>query len=189
MLKNIFSEKTISSNRIVLRKPTLADAEILFKKYTSDPEVTKYSTWEPHNSVADTENFLKMCLEKWNEGSEFNFIIEEKETSEILGMFKIKPNGTIANVGYVIERNEWNKGYATEVVQAAIDFLFQNTELTAIQSFCDIENTASEKVMIKSGMKFLNKLPAHVFHPNISSEKRDCVLYEIKKEEYAGRVG
>ena len=33
------------TSRLVLRKPTLADAEAVFIRYASDPEVTRYLGW------------------------------------------------------------------------------------------------------------------------------------------------
>lgn len=189
-MKNQFflDDQVIESARLRLRKPRKSDAEKLFYKYTSDFRVTKYSTWKAHSSLIDAETFVDFCLRKWAEGDEYNFIVEIKDTSEIVGMYKVKLNGTSTNVGYVFAFDSWGKGFATEATQTMINYLFTHTEISVVDAFCDEENKASEKVMIKSGMKFVKMLPSFVIHPNISSEKRDCLLYRISKEDYGKRT-
>ena len=48
----------IETARLVLRKPTSADAEAVFHRYSSDPEVTKFLGWSRHRSVEQTRVFL-----------------------------------------------------------------------------------------------------------------------------------
>lgn len=70
----------------------------------------------------------------------------------------------------------------TKILKFMISFLFNKTKVKEIKAFCDVENIASQKVMIKSGMKFNKILKDYIIHPNISkTEKRNCLLYKIKK--------
>ena len=49
------------SERLVLRRFVIEDAEAMFENWASDPEVTKYLTWPAHTST-DTS---RAVLEDW----------------------------------------------------------------------------------------------------------------------------
>ena len=42
---------TMETERLILRPFVLNDAEAMFHTWANDPEVTKYLTWNPHESV------------------------------------------------------------------------------------------------------------------------------------------
>ena len=79
-----------------------------------------------------------------------------KETGEVIGMInqcnKMNPYFRNVEVGYAIARKYWNRGYCTEALVAMIDLLLSRG---VHKVFCQhvLENEASEKVMIKAGMK------------------------------------
>ena len=50
--------KTIETERLILRKLRVEDAEAMFRNWASDPEVTKFLTWPPHASVDATRELL-----------------------------------------------------------------------------------------------------------------------------------
>src|SRR5438876_12388274 len=45
---------TIDTPRLILRRPRASDAEAIFSRYASDPDVTRYVGWPAHKSVDDT---------------------------------------------------------------------------------------------------------------------------------------
>lgn len=51
--------KQIETDRLILRKFKLSDAEDMFKNYTTHEKVTKYLTWKPHKSIDDTRQYLR----------------------------------------------------------------------------------------------------------------------------------
>ncbi|MFZ5376619.1 MAG: GNAT family N-acetyltransferase [Patescibacteria group bacterium] len=171
---------SFQSDRLIYTKPQVDDAIEIFNSYSHDPDVTKYTTWKPHKSVKETSEFLEMIIKKWEQNLEFNYVIRIKQSKKLIGMIKISANKNGKNIGYVVARNQWNKGYATEATKAVIEMLF-GFGINIIQSFCDIENKASEKVMKKSGLRRKKILKKFIIHPNLSLEKRDCLLYEIYK--------
>ena len=48
----------LTTERLELRFPTVEDAEAVFAAYATDPEVTRYMTWRPHESIEVTREFL-----------------------------------------------------------------------------------------------------------------------------------
>ena len=45
---SITPPEKFTTERLVLRRPRLSDADDIFTQYASDPEVTRYVTWRPH---------------------------------------------------------------------------------------------------------------------------------------------
>ena len=54
--------KEILTERLLLRPPTLADAEQIFARYGQDAEVSRYMSWIPHRTIEDTVTFLNRIV-------------------------------------------------------------------------------------------------------------------------------
>ena len=79
----------IVSERLLLRIPTMEDAFQIFQLYAQDPEVTKYLTFEPHQSIKDTKTFLKRCLNNWKKNTSFSWTIIRRHDKQLMGMIEI----------------------------------------------------------------------------------------------------
>ena len=53
--------RNLSTPHLVLRRIRMSDAEAMFQNWAHDPEVTKFLTWQLHESVETTKKLLK----KW----------------------------------------------------------------------------------------------------------------------------
>lgn len=62
-----------------------------------------------------------------------------------------------AEVGYWLGVPFWRKGYCTEALGALIDFSFTTQNVTQIIARCEKDNIASQKVMIRCGMHYINE--------------------------------
>lgn len=56
--------KNIETERLILRRFTLDDADAMYRNWVSDDEVTKYLTWPAHSSVDITKWFLLIGLNR-----------------------------------------------------------------------------------------------------------------------------
>lgn len=65
----------IKTDRLLLRKFQISDAEEIFATWTSDERVAKYTSWYAHQSVEDTMAYVGYMASK-NEMSDYNWIIE-----------------------------------------------------------------------------------------------------------------
>jgi RimJ/RimL family protein N-acetyltransferase len=162
-----------------LRKPKLADAEVIFREYASDPEVTRYVSWRAHTSAAETREFLSACLVAWDVGKAFQWVIERKEDRQLLGMIVARVEHHRWELGYVLAHRHWGSGYMTEAVKGLIDWAFARAEVFRVWAVCDIENVASARVLEKAGMQREGVLRRWSVHPNVSTEPRDSYCYAI----------
>ena len=55
-------------------------------------------------------------------------------------------------IGYLLKRSAWGKGYATEAAERLLRFAFEETELDEVVAVTDPENGASQNVLSKIGM-------------------------------------
>ncbi len=172
---------TFRTPRLLLRPVTLADAEAIFTAYAQDPEVTRYVIWSPHRHLGDTREFLQRCLDRREAGSEFTWAICLPDGT-LIGSFALRIDGHKANTGYGIARPHWGKGYATEALQAVVDWALQQPEIYRVWATCDCENPGSARVMEKAGMTYEGILRRWLIHPQAGPTPRDCLCYSIVKD-------
>jgi RimJ/RimL family protein N-acetyltransferase len=171
----------LQTERLRLRKPKLSDAEVIFREYACDPEVTRFVSWRAHENVAETREFLRVCLVAWNVGRAFQWVIERKADRRLIGMITARVDGHRWELGYVLARRYWGNGYMTETVKGLIEWAFRCSEVFRVWAVCDIENVASARVMERAGMQREGVLRRWSVHPNVSAEPRDSYCYAIIK--------
>ena len=180
-MQNMRPPERIETARLLLRVPALTDAVVLFDTYTHDPEVTRYVMWRPHASVDQTLEFLKGCIAAWEGERRFPYVFTLKGTDNPIGMVDFHITGSTVGIGYVIGRAYWGREYVPEAVRVIVDWALYQPSIYRVCAYCDVENTASARVMEKVGMQREGLLRRHIIHPNISDEPRDCYLYAIVK--------
>jgi ribosomal-protein-alanine N-acetyltransferase len=171
----------IETERLLLRKPRMDDACVLFNAYMQDSEVTRFTTWRPHQRVEQTEEFIRNCLSAWENDLRFPFIITLKEKDEPFGMIDFHIRGSTVGFGYVIARSNQCMGYATEATCAIISWSFQQPSLYRVNASTDVENLASARVMEKAGMQREGLLRKYIVHPAMGDVPRDSYMYAIVK--------
>jgi [ribosomal protein S5]-alanine N-acetyltransferase len=84
------------------------------------------------------------------------YAVFAKEDLRFIGQCWIRPRPSIKSdweIGYVLKKEDWRKGFATEISTKMIEFGFIELKLNAVFATIDIENTASIHVAEKSGMQ------------------------------------
>lgn len=173
--------KILETQRLRLRKPRLADAEVIFREYASDPEVTRYVSWRAHRNAAETREYVRTCLAGWDARKVFHWVIERKNDRCLMGMITARVDDHKWEMGYVLARANWGKGYMTEALKGIIDSALGCSEVFRVWAVCDVDNVASARVMEKAGMKREGRLCRWSVHPNLSAQPRDSYCYSITK--------
>ena len=173
--------KILKTERLRLRKAKLADAEVIFREYAQDPEVTKYVSWRAHQNLEETREYVQMCLLAWDVGKAFHWVIERAEDKQLMGMIIARVNAEKWELGYVLARSHWRQGYMTEALKVLIGWALKQKEIHRVWAVCDVDNIASARLMEKVGMQREGILKRWSVHPNISDEPRDSFCYAITK--------
>ena len=163
--------------RLTLRKPELADAPAIFTAYAQDPAVTRFLVWRPHPDLATTHAYLEHCLSSWNAHTEYCYVLTERAQARLVGMISVRVRDWSASLGYVLARSAWGQGIMPEAAQAVSDYVLAQPAMYRVWAMCDVDNTASARVMEKIGMLREGLMRRGVLHPNLSSEPRDCWVY------------
>ena len=172
----------LETERLILRPVTLDDAPAMFE-YASDEENTRY-TFETNKSLEETHNnialfYLANPLGRWG--------IEVKENGKFIGtidLHKIRLDLKIAAIGYVINKKYWNQGYTTEANRAVIQLAFEQIGMNKLVALYDVDNPASGRVMVKSGMKYSHEEPYASLDKHEEGRIVTRVHYYLTREDY-----
>ena len=183
-IQTIFKDlPTLETERLLLRKITLEDADDMFE-YASNEVVSEYLSWEAHKSIDDSLQFIKFVLERYKKGEVAPWGIEYKKNGKFIGTINFVswlPNDKVAEIGYAISKDYWGKGITTEAAKEVISFGFHNMDLVRIQARCDVKNIASARVLEKNGMIFEGVMRKVVY---FKGRHRDLKMYSILREEF-----
>ena len=167
----------ILTERLQLRPPILADAQQIFARYGQDPSVSRYMSWTPHRSIEDTITFLERVVNDNAEGRSSGFLIFSRPSRELLGSVGGAIDKHRMQFGYCLARDAWGHGYATEAARAFVAAAFQIPGIWRIHAFCDVENTASARVLEKIGLEREGTLRRYMVLPNMGDAPRDVHCY------------
>jgi len=168
-----------TTERLLLRKPVLADAPIIYDSWTSKPGFPKYMSWVAHKDVSQTKAFLRKNILAWEKRTNFQYCIDLLDNkSGIVGKIDMHPiNPHCVGFGYLLAEKYWDKGYMSGALTCLVDWALNQDAIYRAEAFCDPENPASARVMEKAGMEYEGRLKRYFVHPNISSEPRDSLMY------------
>lgn len=148
---------TIETERLILRRFSLEDAQVMFDNWASDPEVTKYLMWPTHSSVDVSRWVLGDWCGQYEKPDYYQWAIVLKEIGQPIGSIAVVAHDdrvAKAHVGYAMGRKWWHRGIMTEAMQAVMDFLFDEVGVQRIEARHDPRNPHSGGVMKKCGMKY-----------------------------------
>lgn len=156
-IEDVFGDlPELQTPRLLLRKVRPEDAADMFE-YASDPETTREVTWETHTSIEASKAFIDYTIKKYvnKQVSEWGLVL--KENNKFIGTCGFvywNPAHAKAEIGYALSRKYWGRGLMPEAVAAVMKFGFEKMKLHRLEARCNDTNPGSERVMIKSGMKY-----------------------------------
>jgi [ribosomal protein S5]-alanine N-acetyltransferase len=171
----------IETDRLMLRAPRIEDAQPIFGAYANDPEVTHFLAWPPATSSEEVEEFLRTAIQRQKDRMEFYWIIERKDTGEPIGMISFEVSEHGPELGYVLARAHWGRGYMSEVAGALTRWLLSQPSIDRVWAVCDVGNVGSRRVLEKVGMDREGCLRRWAVEPNISDRPRDMYVYSAVK--------
>jgi [ribosomal protein S5]-alanine N-acetyltransferase len=167
--------EVLNGPRVTLRPPTLDDAELLFERIASDPEVSRHMSWRPHPNVDETR---RVITDVFNVGGETTWLIELREGGGPIGVCGWRrPQPHIIDFGYCLGHPWWRQGLMSEVLQLLLDKAQRDPTVYRMTAHCHVDNTASAALLKRSGLALEGRLVRYAMLPNISAEPQDCLLF------------
>jgi RimJ/RimL family protein N-acetyltransferase len=166
------------TNRFLVRRIVPSDAQAIFDGWNTDPEVTRYLTWRPHSDLHQTREAVDHNHREWDTGASFPAVIcLRDQPNELIGRVDVRPAGHKVSYGWLVRRDRWGDGVASEVVTWVVEHALSHPLIFRAEASCDVMNRASARVMENAGMTKEALLQRYLLHPNISDIPRDAFLY------------
>jgi len=165
---------------LVLRRPAMRDAAGIFGAYASDPEVTRFLGWPRHRSVHDSRDFLRFSAHEWERWPAGPYLILLRDDQTLIGSTGLGFQSRDAAVtGYVLARQAWGHGYATESLAAMVD-LARSIGVARLLALCHPEHRPSQHVLEKCGFVLEPAASRAVEFPNLApSEQQPALCFAL----------
>lgn len=139
------------TDRLFVRHWMAADLEGLHELY-GDPAIMQFI--RPALTIEETKQiFEEQLIQYERDPQSGRYMIIEKITGEFVGIFMLRKPAELngIEIGYSFRKQDWGKGYATEIVKKGTEFIFSSTAFNTIYAFTDQRNFNSKNVLVKCG--------------------------------------
>lgn len=167
---------TLYTDRLCLRPVEARDEELMIA-LGSNPDVMRYI--HAPQSPDDIRAIMPLLINRRQDSGLGYWVVERREDGVGIGQANLnlmplngpdlvaglKPGDIIysedVEIGYLFLPDAWGKGYATEAASCLLTHAFQGISLPKVVAVTDAENTASQKVLKKIGMRPIGNLYAY----------------------------
>jgi ribosomal-protein-alanine N-acetyltransferase len=151
---------TIQTLRLTLRPLQPADAVTLHRVYQTDGVLRYFPNSNPP-PLEKLERFVASQQEHWETHGYGNWGILTEDEREIIGWAGLQflPELNETEVGFLMDKPFWGKGYGTEAARASLRFGFNHFDFSQLIALVHPENSASRRVLEKCGMRYAEMIP------------------------------
>lgn len=144
----------LTTARLSLRELTPADLDDV-ARMMSDPEVTRY--YPKVYTVEDCRQWLRRQLDRYARDGHGLWRVSERESDAFVGqcglVTQVVDGASEIELGYLLAREHWGRGYATEAARAVIGWGFRVLRPQRLISLIDPDNRASQRTAQRLGMR------------------------------------
>jgi ribosomal-protein-alanine N-acetyltransferase len=168
----------LETERLILRHQMIDDLDELWALY-QNPNITKYIPDAPRTR-AEAQEELEWHMHGHPKHPELGlWATIHKETGKFIGRCGLLPweiDGKLEiEVAYLLDKNFWHQGLATEAATGILKYAFDNLNLSRIICLIDPDNLASQKVAIRIGMTLEKKVDG------IAGDNVPTLIYAITR--------
>jgi len=151
--------RSIKTARLTLRPLQPADAGVLERIYQSEG-VLRYFPDSAPPPLEKIQGFIAAQQVNWEKYGYGNWGVLPEGEEEIIGWAGLQYLDELeeTEVGFLLDRPFWGKGYATEAALASLRFGFEHSNLDHIIALVYPENLASRRVIDKCGMTYVETI-------------------------------
>ena len=143
----------LQTQHLTLRRHTLQDAPVLHQHFGLDPEMQRYSGWNPYATEDMSLETMGRFLASYPDPRFYGWAIEHQDRLiGTLGAYDYDPNHSTIEIGLCIRRDCWSQGFAAEALAKVLDYLTGPEGIRWVTAWCARENIGSRRVMEHCGM-------------------------------------
>ena len=174
----------LETERLILRDFVEDDWQAVYT-YQIDPLYLRYNHWTDRTPSAVRE-FVGWFFnhQVQNPRIKFQLAVVLKSEDQLIGNCGVrmdKVGDLEADIGYELNPQYWNRGYATEAAHAIVDFGFKHFSVHRIWADCIADNVASAHVLEKLGMRLEGRLRDKAY---FKGRWWDGLIYAILVDEW-----
>lgn len=163
---------TLYQSPTIIIREFLSQEQQTFLDLFKDNQVTRYL---PDTSPERYIEMFNELLENYQNKKLSRWAIFDTTNNNFIGMCVARVfvhNTSQIEVGYVLSREYWGKGIATEVCKAITQYSFANTNTKEVVAVTDLNNQGSQNVLKKAGFERLD---------NLKRNEEELAYFRIKK--------
>lgn len=142
----------IKTDRLLLRPLDIKDLDSVFI-YASDEDNTTFMLMLPEDTKEEAARYLIKVTAEWEKENpvfyEFAVTLDREQIGAVSVKLNIEKN--TGELGWIINKRYWKKGYAMEAAIAVRDFAVKELKLSKLIATCDFRNSNSYHLMEKIG--------------------------------------
>jgi RimJ/RimL family protein N-acetyltransferase len=145
-----------------------------------DAEAVRYvplGPLDPAGAVDYVEQLIAEAKRTPRDG--YTLAVVERATGVVVGSAALGIDSRAhrrAELGYILRRDRWGRGYATEAAGLLVDFAFDRLGMNRVWAVCDPENPGSTRVLEKCGLMCEGRLRQDLL---VHGLWRDSLLYSV----------
>lgn len=102
-------------------------------------------------TAASATAWLMACMAEQRATPRTLYCFGIDHTGDLIGVIKLRVEGTTAALSYILRDDTWGHGHATTAVALVLDFAFRTLHLTSVNAKHHPDNHASARVLAKTG--------------------------------------
>ncbi|MBN2464288.1 GNAT family N-acetyltransferase [candidate division WOR-3 bacterium] len=173
----------LETERLMLR-PYLATDAGRVQQMCNDWDIASTTLALPHPYPdGAAEKWISTHADSFQQGKEVTLAITLKPGGQVVGSvaLSVNKNHKRGELGYMVAKEYWNRGYCTEAARAMLHYGFSALRLNRIQAMHFPRNPASGRVMQKLGMTREGLLRQYV---SGRDRLEDVAFYSILRSEF-----
>lgn len=164
--------KIFETERLFVHRYSEKDFDDFFL-LNGDDDIMRYI--RPAQNREDSLQFFEKIIQAYDEQPDLGrWGMRLKADNSFVGSFAVIPVAfsTDLQLGYALLKTVRGKGYASEAVMGGIAYMFDQLKLESIAAITEIENTASQKVLLRNGF---------VFEKKFNEGEKELNLYRLRR--------
>ncbi|KLA32049.1 GNAT family N-acetyltransferase [Bacillus cereus] len=148
-------KKIIHTKRLFMRKPIIEDID-QFYSILKEEAVGKWLAKSREMSKGEANDYIMQLISHWEQYDFGVWLLVNRNTGKLLGhcgLRKVKEAGEI-EIMYLLAPEYWGNGYASEAVEASIQYAIETMNVKRIIARVKIANENSKKLLRKLGFTY-----------------------------------
>jgi RimJ/RimL family protein N-acetyltransferase len=180
-----FEQVTLQTPRLSLRFLDQDDAPALLTLFT-DAETLRYFSCTPWQHLDQAVEHITQTQQGYRDGSALRLALTLD--NQLIGsctLYAIDRRNHRCEMGYILAREHWGKGYMAEALAALLDYAFGPLALHRLEADIHPDNIASKRLLQRLHFKQEGHLRERWF---VGDEISDSIIYGLLAREWKAAI-